>query len=36
MMIAAQALSAPALLVTHDDVFHRAKHLKVADWTKAS
>lgn len=35
MMIAAQALAAPAVLVTHDRVFHRVKHLKVEDWTKA-
>jgi tRNA(fMet)-specific endonuclease VapC len=36
MMIAAQALSAPAMLVPHDHVFHRVKHLKVEDWTKAA
>ena len=34
MMIAAQALSAPAVLVTHDHVFRRVKNLKVEDWTK--
>ena len=34
MMIAAQALSADAVLVTHDRVFHRVKHLKTEDWTK--
>jgi tRNA(fMet)-specific endonuclease VapC len=35
MMIAAQALAALAVLVTHDRVFHRVKHLKIEDWTKA-
>ncbi len=35
MLIAAQALAAPAVLVTHDRVFQRVKHLKVEDWTKA-
>jgi tRNA(fMet)-specific endonuclease VapC len=35
MMIAAQALAAPAVLVTHDRVFQRVKHLKIQDWTKA-
>jgi tRNA(fMet)-specific endonuclease VapC len=35
MMIAAQALGAEAVLVTHDRVFHRVKHLKLEDWTKA-
>ncbi len=34
MMIAAQALAAGAVLVTHDRVFHRVKQLKVEDWTK--
>ena len=34
MMIAAQALAADAILVTHDRVFHRVKHLRIADWTK--
>jgi len=34
MMIAAHALAAPAVLVTHDRVFHRVKHLKLEDWTK--
>jgi len=34
MMIAAQALSVDAVLVTHDRVFHRIKHLKTEDWTK--
>jgi tRNA(fMet)-specific endonuclease VapC len=34
MMIAAQALAAQAVLVTHDRVFHRVKQLKLEDWTK--
>jgi len=34
MMIAAHALAAEAILVTHDRVFQRVKHLKVEDWTK--
>ena len=34
MMIAAQALATPAVLVTHDRVFHRVKQLKIEDWTK--
>jgi tRNA(fMet)-specific endonuclease VapC len=34
MMIAAQALAAPAVLVTHDHVFHHVKQLKIEDWTK--
>jgi len=34
MMIAAQALAADAVLVTHDRVFRRVKGLKVEDWTK--
>jgi tRNA(fMet)-specific endonuclease VapC len=34
MMIAAQALAAPAVLVTHDHVFHRVKRLRLEDWTK--
>ena len=34
MMIAAQALAVVAVLVTHDKVFQRVKHLKLADWTK--
>ena len=33
MMIAAQALAASTVLVTHDRVFHRVKHLKLEDWT---
>lgn len=36
MMIAAQALAAGAVLVTHDRVFHRVKRLKIEDWTKAA
>jgi tRNA(fMet)-specific endonuclease VapC len=35
MMIAAQALAAPAVLVTHDRVFYRVKHLRIEDWTKS-
>ena len=35
IMIAAQGLAASAVLVTHDRAFHRVKHLKVEDWTKA-
>ena len=34
IMIAAQALAAPAVLVTHDRVFRSVKHLKIEDWTK--
>jgi len=34
LMIAAQALADSAVLVTHDRVFHRVKHLKIEDWTK--
>ena len=34
MMIAAQALALGAVLVTHDRVFHRVKHLKIEDWTR--
>lgn len=34
MMIAAQALAADAVLVTHDRVFQRVKQLTVEDWTK--
>ena len=34
MMIAAQALAAQVVLVTHDRVFHRVKQLKIEDWTK--
>ena len=35
MMIAAQALAVPAVLVTHDHVFDHIKNLKVEDWTRA-
>jgi len=35
MMIAAQALAAQAVLVTHDRVFRRLKQLKTEDWTKS-
>lgn len=34
MMIAAQALASDAILVTHDQVFQRVKHLRVSDWTR--
>ena len=34
MMIAAHALAEDVILVTHDRVFQRVKHLKVEDWTK--
>ncbi len=34
LMIAAQALSARATLVTSDRSFHRIKRLKIEDWTK--
>jgi tRNA(fMet)-specific endonuclease VapC len=34
MMIAAQAVAADAVLVTHDRVFRRVKGLKVEDWSK--
>jgi len=34
LMIAAQTVAAPAILVTHDHVFRRVKHLKIEDWTK--
>ena len=34
MMIAAQALAAEAVLVTHDRVFRRVKGLKVEDWNR--
>jgi tRNA(fMet)-specific endonuclease VapC len=36
MMIAAQALAIGAILVSHDRVFQRVKHLKLEDWTKSS
>jgi len=35
LMIACQALAAKAILVTHDRVFHRVKHLKIEDWSQA-
>lgn len=35
MMIAAQALAAATVLVTHDRVFQRVKQLKLEDWTIA-
>ena len=35
MLIAAHALAAEAVLVTHDRVFRRVKGLKIEDWTKA-
>jgi len=34
MMIAAHALAAEAMLVTHDRVFHRVKQLRIEDWAK--
>jgi tRNA(fMet)-specific endonuclease VapC len=34
MMIAAQALAAQVILVTHDRVFRRVKQLKIEDWSK--
>jgi tRNA(fMet)-specific endonuclease VapC len=34
LMIAAHALATDTVLVTHDRVFHRVKHLKVEDWTR--
>lgn len=34
LMIAAHALAADAILVSHDRVFHRVKHLRIEDWTK--
>ena len=34
MMIAAQAMAAEAVLVTHDRVFRRVKSLKVEDWSR--
>jgi tRNA(fMet)-specific endonuclease VapC len=35
LMIAAQALAAEAVLVTHDRVFRRVRGLKREDWSKA-
>ena len=34
MMIAAQALATPAVLVTSDSVFARIKHLRTEDWAR--
>jgi predicted nucleic acid-binding protein len=34
LMIAAHALSAQLVLVTHDPVFRRIKRLTVEDWSK--
>jgi tRNA(fMet)-specific endonuclease VapC len=34
LLIAAHAISAQLVLVTHDHVFRRIKRLKVEDWTK--
>jgi tRNA(fMet)-specific endonuclease VapC len=34
LMIAAQAVAAEVVLVTHDQVFRRVKGLKVEDWSK--
>ncbi len=34
LMIAAQAVAAPAVLVTNDRGFRRVKGLKIEDWTK--
>ena len=36
MLIAAQALAADAVLVTHDRVFGRVDGLKIVDWCKGS
>lgn len=35
LMIAAHALAAQAVLVTHERVFRRIKDLKIEDWTRA-
>jgi tRNA(fMet)-specific endonuclease VapC len=35
MLIAAHALAANAILVTHDRLFRRVKGLKIEDWSKA-
>src|ERR1700675_415441 len=35
LMIAAQAVAAEVVLVTHDHVFRRVKGLKVDDWSKS-
>ncbi len=34
MMIAAQALAAEVVLVTHDRVFRRVKELRIEDWSR--
>jgi len=34
MMIAAQALAAPAILVTNDRAFRRVQGLKIEDWSR--
>jgi tRNA(fMet)-specific endonuclease VapC len=34
MMIAAQAIAAHAVLVTHDRAFRRVKQLKIEDWSR--
>ena len=34
MMIAAHAVAAQVVLVTHDHVFRRVKQLKIEDWSK--
>ena len=34
LMIAAQAMAAEAVLITHDQVFRLVKHLKVDDWSR--
>jgi tRNA(fMet)-specific endonuclease VapC len=34
LMIAAQALAAGAILVSHDRAFRRVKGLRIEDWTK--
>jgi tRNA(fMet)-specific endonuclease VapC len=34
LMIAAQALAARTVLVTHDRVFRRVRELKIEDWSK--
>jgi len=36
LMIAAQAIAAGVVLVTHDRVFHRVRQLKLEDWTRPS
>ncbi|MGO9127294.1 MAG: type II toxin-antitoxin system VapC family toxin [Terriglobales bacterium] len=35
LMIAAQAMAAGAVLVTHDRLFRRVKGLRIEDWTKS-